>query len=202
MVCFCSLVDLHGPRIGCVLNKSPWRWPFTSICIVPNEASAECEKINISADLTYPKWNHDGLQTPAPSCHTSDPYSRPLPLFFCLIFMFVFSGPHPQHMVVPRLGVASELQLPADTTATATPDPRHVCDLLHSSWQCQILNPLIEARDGTCVLMDASQVLNWLSHDGNSLKASVDLSTLWPALDAFPAPTLASHHHLLLESLQ
>ena len=28
----------------------------------------------------------------------------------------------------------------------------------HSSWQSQILNPLNKARDGTCVLMDASQI--------------------------------------------
>ena len=28
------------------------------------------------------------------------------------------------------------------------------CDLHHSSQQCWILNPLSEARDGTCVLMD------------------------------------------------
>ena len=31
-------------------------------------------------------------------------------------------------MEVPRLEVASELQLPAYTTATATPDPSLVCD--------------------------------------------------------------------------
>ena len=31
-------------------------------------------------------------------------------------------------MEVPRLGVESELQLPADTTATATQGPSHVCD--------------------------------------------------------------------------
>ena len=37
-------------------------------------------------------------------------------------------------------------------------DPGHVCDLHHSSWQCQILNALREARNGTCVLMDASQI--------------------------------------------
>ena len=30
--------------------------------------------------------------------------------------------------------------------------------LHHSSWQHQILNPLSKARDGTCVLMDASQI--------------------------------------------
>ena len=30
--------------------------------------------------------------------------------------------------------------------------------LHHSSGQCRILNPLKEARDQTCVLMDASQI--------------------------------------------
>ena len=34
---------------------------------------------------------------------------------------FVFSGPHPRQMEVPRLGVKSELQPPAYTTARATP---------------------------------------------------------------------------------
>ena len=42
---------------------------------------------------------------------------------------FVFLGPHPWHMRVPRLGVKSELQLPAYTTLTATWDPSRVCDL-------------------------------------------------------------------------
>ena len=67
---------------------------------------------------------------------------------------------HPRHMEIPRLGVESEMQLPAYTTATATatPDPSPVCDPPHSSWQCQILNPLSKARDWTCVLMDASQI--------------------------------------------
>ena len=35
----------------------------------------------------------------------------------------------------------------------ATRDPSHVCDLHYSSPQCQILNPLGEARDQTCNLM-------------------------------------------------
>ena len=34
----------------------------------------------------------------------------------------LFLGPHPWHMEAPRLGVHSELQLPAYATATATPD--------------------------------------------------------------------------------
>ena len=38
---------------------------------------------------------------------------------------------------------------------TATRDPRHICNLHHSSGQCQILNPL---RDQTHILMDTSQV--------------------------------------------
>ena len=37
-------------------------------------------------------------------------------------------------------------------------DPSCVCDLHHSSQQCRILNPLSEARDWTCVFMDASQI--------------------------------------------
>ena len=61
-------------------------------------------------------------------------------------------------MEVPRLGVQLELQLPAYARATARPDPSHVCDLLHSSRQHQILNPLHEARDQTCNLMVPSQI--------------------------------------------
>ena len=41
-----------------------------------------------------------------------------------------------------RTGIESELQLPACTTAMATLDLSHVCDLRHSLWQHQILNPL------------------------------------------------------------
>ena len=71
---------------------------------------------------------------------------------------FFFLGLHLLHMEIPRLGVESELQLLAYTTATATPDQSHVCDLYHSSQQHQILNPLSEARHQTCILMDTSQV--------------------------------------------
>ena len=38
-------------------------------------------------------------------------------------FFLVFLGPYLWTMEVPRLGVKSELQLPAYTTATAMPDP-------------------------------------------------------------------------------
>ena len=44
-------------------------------------------------------------------------------------------------MEVPRLGVKLELHLLACATATAMQDPVPICDLPHSSQQCQIPNP-------------------------------------------------------------
>ena len=44
--------------------------------------------------------------------------------------LFVFWGSHLWHMDVSRLGVELELQFLA--TATAMPDPSHICDLHHS----------------------------------------------------------------------
>ena len=67
-------------------------------------------------------------------------------LFGTIFFFFLFPL-YLQHMEVPGLGVESELQLPAYTTATATLDPRQICDLQHRLWQRGILNPLSEARD-------------------------------------------------------
>ena len=68
---------------------------------------------------------------------------------FIIIIILLFLGPHLWHMEVPRLGVELELQLLAYATDTEMPDPSHVCDLHHSSWQCQNLNPLSKARDQT-----------------------------------------------------
>ena len=69
-------------------------------------------------------------------------------------------------MEFPRLGVKSEWQLLAYTTATAMPDLSHSCDLHHSSRQHQILNPLSKPRIWTCVLMYASQIcFCWATRD-------------------------------------
>ena len=78
--------------------------------------------------------------------------------FFLFLLFFCFLGPHPQPMEVPRLGVESELQLLAYTTATAMQDPSYIWDLHHSSRQHWILNPLSKARDQTCILTDTSWV--------------------------------------------
>ena len=62
-------------------------------------------------------------------------------------FFFAFSlGPHPLAYGGSQAR-GREQQLPAYVTATAPPDPSCVCNLHHSSGQCQILNPLSEARD-------------------------------------------------------
>ena len=92
--------------------------------------------------------------------------------FFFFFFFFAISWPLPRHLEVPRPGVELELQFLAYTTATAMPDPSHVCDLHHSSWQGWILNPLSKARYETRIPIDTTWVRNLPSHDRNSLRCS------------------------------
>ena len=66
---------------------------------------------------------------------------------------------HVWHIDVPRLGVKSELLLPAYAIATATQYLSCVCNLNRSSWRRWILNPLSKARARTRVLMDTSWIL-------------------------------------------
>ena len=56
-------------------------------------------------------------------------------------------------MVVPRLGVKSELQLWAYTAVTAMPDPSHICYLHCSLRQCRILNPMSHNRKSVMRLL-------------------------------------------------
>ena len=81
-------------------------------------------------------------------------------IHFKIFFFSRFSGPHLQHMEAPRLGLKSEMQLPAYPTATATVtlDPNHICNLCHSLGQCRILNLLSEARNQTRMLTGTSWV--------------------------------------------
>ena len=86
------------------------------------------------------------------------------PLFF---FFFLSRATHIAYGG-SQARVELELQLPTYATATAMPDPSRVCDLHHCSQQCWILNPLSEARDQICILMDTGWVLNQLSHSRNA----------------------------------
>ena len=97
--------------------------------------------------------------------------AAPPPWFLdaCIPFFFLhFLQPHLRHVEVVRLGIKPELQLLAYATAMAMHDLSLIWDLHCNLQQCQILEPLSKARDGTCNLMDTSQVHNPLSHNKNS----------------------------------
>ena len=82
-------------------------------------------------------------------------------LYFLKIIVVIFLSflwLHLRHMGVPRLGVQTELQMSAHATATAMQHTSRVYNVHHSSQQGQIHNPLSEAGDRTCVLMDTSQI--------------------------------------------
>ena len=100
-------------------------------------------------------------------CQLEDTNQRLFNIFFLFIYLFiiylflsfVLLGLHLQHTEVPQArdligAVAAE----AIVTAIATSDPSQVCDLHHSSWQPQILNPLSEARDRTRNLIVPSRI--------------------------------------------
>ena len=84
--------------------------------------------------------------------------ARKVVIFFqpdeVLFYFFSFQGHTCGIWKFPGQGVESELQLPIYPTATAAPDLSHICNLYHSLWLRQILNPLSEPRDQTGILMD------------------------------------------------
>ena len=91
-------------------------------------------------------------------------------------FLFCFLGLHLRHMKIPRLGVEWELQLLAYATAIITRDLSCLCNLNHSSWQCQILNPLSEARGRTFNLV----VPSWI-HFLCAMMGTLRVLYSWPA---------------------
>ena len=95
-------------------------------------------------------------------------------VFWLCYFFFVVLWPHLWHLEVPRLGDELELQLLDYATATAVLNPSHVCYLHHSPQQPWIFNQLRETRDGTCVLMDTSQICFCWDMMGNPDYAILD----------------------------
>ena len=102
------------------------------------------------------------------------------------------------HMEVPRLGVKSELELLAYTTAIATWDLSLVCNLYHSSWQYRILNPLSEARDQMHILMDTSWVHYCCAITGTPI---ISLYIYWPFVFLLLSFSLGEWFVLLLSCL-
>ena len=83
-----------------------------------------------------------------------------------------------------------QIEAAAEAYATATPDPSHICNLHHSSWQCRILNPLSEARDWTCVLLDTSQTrFCWAMMGTPGLTFNLCFFVLEYSFIAYPFPT-------------
>ena len=110
------------------------------------------------------------------------------PLFLSFFLFFFFLGSHLRHMEVPRLGIESELQHLAYTTAT--PDPIRVCNRHHSS--CQLLDPY---RPGIEPAPSWVLVGLPLSHTRNSCPlpycphtCPASLCNLFPLLLLFPPP--------------
>ena len=67
-----------------------------------------------------------------------------------------------EHIEVPRLGVESELQLPAYTTATSA---TYICSNAKSLTHSELR---IEARNQTCILTDSMSGFKPAEHNGNS----------------------------------
>ena len=118
---------------------------------------------------------HLGMHVPIPNTQAIPPhclspsvtislFSKSVSCFFvCFLFLSFRAAPATYIGSQARAQIGAKLQ--ADTTATATPDLSHICDLHHSSQQRQILNPLSKARDQTCNFMLPSRILR--SHDQN-----------------------------------
>ena len=104
------------------------------------------ESVLVTPDLFILEWGRNVLfvqQTKRETGADKDELNVSCGIFF----FFLLLGLHLRHVEVPRLGVESELQLPASTTARVTPDLSHICDLPNSSQQHWILSPLSRTRD-------------------------------------------------------
>ena len=84
--------------------------------------------------------------------------------YFFIIFIFLFFGLFAFSRATPAAyggcqarGLIGTVVL-AYARARAMWDLSRICDLHHSSRQCQIVNPLSKGRDGTCNLMVPSRI--------------------------------------------
>ena len=99
-------------------------------CLVGGEEWVRGEPYAVVSWAPFPR-----VPLPCPSSRPLFCLFRTFLFFILFYFIFCFLGPHLRHMEVPRLGVKSDLQLPAYATATATQDWSCVYNLHHRSGQ-------------------------------------------------------------------
>ena len=142
VVCFLGPHPWHMevPRLGaklelqlpaCTTATATW----DSSCVFdPHHSSRQCQ---ISDPLSEVRDETHILMDTSQIC--SHCAGARIPRFLMYLIFTFFLCPHLWHIEVPKLRVESELQLSAYATATAMPNPRHICNLCRSS-QGQGLN--------------------------------------------------------------
>ena len=130
-------------------SSPPMPWALLQHNIVASGSATP-----LDCGLSLQVWIQSFITYVPPATTAGTEHSRSSVIFFLILFLFLslfcFLRPHPRHKEVPRLEAESELCLRPQLQ------------------QCQILNPLREARDQTRILMDTRQVCNPLSHNGNA----------------------------------
>ena len=90
----------------------------------------------------------------------------PLITWTIILLLLSFSEQYLQHMEVKAKG---QIRAGLCHSHSSTRSKLHLCPVLQLAATLRCLNPLREIRDRTHILVDTSQVLNLLSHSGNSL---------------------------------
>ena len=113
---FLILTTAFGARVTSKVIPSSFLIPQTRKWDLEMLKTAQCQKASYKQSKMGPGF-----------------FVCPCFVLFCFVLFCFVSGPHPRHVEVPRLGVQSELLLPAYTTAIAIRDLSCICDLQHSS---------------------------------------------------------------------
>ena len=126
----CPLKAVHNSSHGVFLPPSS-NLNHRKLCLLLSleEVKWRKEHINVTMECPHPDRGNLQWEIQAISFGFWCWFLVLVFLVFWFCFCFCFLGLHLRHMKVPRLGVASELQPLADTTAMATQDPSRVCDL-------------------------------------------------------------------------
>ena len=149
----------HRATTGVACKGSPCSSAWSAISTVSFSPSSSK---SIYACKCIHTWMHTYMRTRIHTCihkyvhtiHLCIHICMSIVLFLYSTYFFFFLQLHLQHIEVPRLGVKSELQLQACTTATTPPNLSHIFDLGHNLQQHQILNTLRETRDQMHILTD------------------------------------------------